>query len=81
MIQTNALKHADLGNWMRRSNRGRGWQRGEIHHAAVLSDHDVELVHRLRADGMTYLQVAEKMGVSKSTVAGICQYRRRALIA
>ena len=57
----------------------RGNRVGEDHRLAVLTDAEVELVRQLHeADGLTYEALAEKFGVSKSTIAGICQYRRRA---
>lgn len=50
---------------------------GESHPGAKLTDADVDLVHLLIEDGLSYAQVAEKMGVSKSCVAHIASGRRR----
>lgn len=50
---------------------------GEGHHRAKLSDADVELIFALRAEGLTYDLIAEKMECAKSTVACILKYRRR----
>lgn len=56
----------------------RGHVVGEDHHRAKLSDHDVWLMLELRDASMRYTDLAEKFGVSKATVASICQGRRRA---
>ncbi len=51
---------------------------GENHPAATLTDKEVETVRKLREDEhLTYDQIAAIMECSKSTVAGICQNRRR----
>jgi predicted DNA-binding protein (UPF0251 family) len=57
-----------------------GGRVGEDHQNAKLSDHEVELVRRLRAEGMSYDRIAAKMGVSKSSIADICTWRRRAVL-
>lgn len=57
-----------------------GGRVGEQHQHAKLSDHEVELVRRMRAEGLTYDCIAEKMEVSKSCVADICTWRRRAVL-
>ena len=54
---------------------------GESHPRAKLTDADVELVHALVEDGLSYAQVAVKMGVSKSCVAHIASGRRRGQVA
>lgn len=56
---------------------------GERHPLAKLSDHEVDLVRELHDDGngMSYSEIALKMEVSKSSVADMCKYRRRAYIA
>lgn len=57
----------------------RGYRVGEDHQRAVLTDAEVALVRELRElDGWTYELLAEKFGVSKSAIADICTYRRRA---
>ena len=50
---------------------------GGDHHRAKLTDHDVDLIIDLRAHGLRYAEIAEKFEVSLSTVASICQGRRR----
>ena len=54
---------------------------GQDHHRAKLTDHDVWLINELKAEGLSYRQIAIKFGVSRSTVESICQGRRRAHIA
>lgn len=55
---------------------------GEHHHSAKLSNADVDQVHSLRAQGLSYGAIAAKfdadLRVSKSTVAAICTHKRRA---
>lgn len=50
---------------------------GENHPRAKLLDAEVDQVHDLVESGLSYAQVAEKMGVSKSCVAHIASGRRR----
>ena len=57
----------------------KGYRIGQHHHNAVLTDTDVELVRILRErDGKSYDRLALKYEVPKSTIAAICQYKRRA---
>ncbi len=57
----------------------KGYRIGHHHHNAVLTDHDVELVRILHErDGKSYGWLALKFEVPKSTIAAICQYKRRA---
>lgn len=52
---------------------------GEDHHHAKLSNEQVDRIRDLHEDhDLTYTQLATMFGVSKSTIASICQYRRRA---
>lgn len=51
----------------------RGLRVGESHPRAVLSDHEVELVLELRAEGYSYGWLARTFEVHKQTVAKICQ--------
>lgn len=52
---------------------------GEGHQFASLTDEQVERIRDLHEyHDLTYTQLAEMFGVGKSTIAGICQYRRRA---
>ncbi|NYT44589.1 helix-turn-helix domain-containing protein [Alcaligenaceae bacterium] len=60
----------------------RGYRVGQDHQGAVLTDAEVELMREMREAGdWTYDALAEKFGVSKSAVAGICRYERRAQAA
>lgn len=56
----------------------KGVRIGESHQNAKLTDHEVELIRQLHEDGLTYEVIAEKFECSKSTIAMICQYNRRA---
>ena len=59
-----------------------GYRVGEDHANAQLTDREVELNRTLHeVDGMSYSMLAEKFEISKSSVADICQYRRRAQAA
>lgn len=50
---------------------------GEDHHRAKLTDHDVWLIHELKAEGLTYRQIAAKFDISKAQVGHICTGFRR----
>lgn len=50
---------------------------GEDHPRAVLSDHEVDLVHELHADGMGLSEIARKMEVSKGCIWKILHGYRR----
>jgi predicted DNA-binding protein (UPF0251 family) len=50
---------------------------GEQHPRSVLTDHEVELVHRLREEGLTLAEIARKMEVSKGCVWKIVSGYRR----
>ncbi len=50
---------------------------GQDHPRAVLTDHEVELVHRLRDEGLTLAEIAAKMEVSKGCVWKIVAGYRR----
>lgn len=50
---------------------------GEQHPGAVLSDHEVGLVHELHESGMTLAEIARKMEVSKGCVWKIVHGYRR----
>jgi transposase len=50
----------------------------ETHPRAVLSDREVDQVRELHEEhGLSYTKLAEKFGVSRSTIRDICKYRRR----
>lgn len=57
---------------------GRGLRIGEDHQNAKLTNEEVERIRELNRDGMGYGTLAEKFEVSKSAVAAICRYERRA---
>ncbi|TXI28090.1 MAG: hypothetical protein E6Q69_17015 [Aquipseudomonas alcaligenes] len=54
-----------------------GCRCGEDHPRAKLSDTDIELIFALRAEGLPYSLIAQKMDCAKSTVADVLKYRRR----
>ncbi|MDR1368119.1 MAG: hypothetical protein LBJ76_05315 [Candidatus Accumulibacter sp.] len=56
----------------------RGYRIGEDHPNAKLTDGDVERIHSLHEEGMSYEMLAEKFEVSKSEIGMICRYERRA---
>jgi len=51
---------------------------GQDHHRAKLTDHDIWLIHSLRAEGLGYKLIAVKFEVSAATIESICLGRRRA---
>lgn len=55
----------------------RGHVIGQDHHRAVLSDHDIDLMLELRAEGYSYGWLAAKFEVGKTTARDICTGRRR----
>lgn len=66
---------------MRKKMRAMGaarYRRGDEHPGAALTDAEVDLVRELNEAGWSYSALADKFEVSKSTIAGICQCRRRA---
>ena len=56
----------------------RGHAIGEDHPRAVLTNHEVDLLLELRAEGYGYGWLAAKFEVSKSTVRGYCTGQTRA---
>lgn len=59
----------------------RGQPVGEDHPGTRLTDHEVELIRELHAQGMSYNRLAEKFDAAKSTIQAICQFKRRAATA
>ena len=52
---------------------------GQDHHNAKISDREVDWIRGFHeAGGVPYSVIEEVTGLPKSTVASICQYRRRA---
>lgn len=58
----------------------RGLRVGESHQNAVLSDHEVDLLRDLRAQGLSLTQLALRLEISKSGVKGILDGRRRSIL-
>lgn len=56
----------------------KGYRVGEDHHRAKLTNAQVDEIHELREQGLTYGQINKKTGIPKSTIASILQYNRRA---
>lgn len=54
---------------------------GQDHPRARLTDADLALLLALRAQGMSYGQLAEKFEAPKNSVAAWCKGRRRVMIA
>ena len=48
-----------------------------MHYAAKLTDHEVEIVRQLHDEGLSYLEIAKKFGVSKPSIQRICTHRTR----
>ena len=52
--------------------------RGQLHPKAILTDHEVELLRRLREEeGGTYNHLAKQFEISKNYVVCLCTYRTR----
>lgn len=50
---------------------------GQYHHSAKLTAHDVELIFKLREQGLSIRTIAQKLECSKSHVHGILNGTRR----
>lgn len=57
--------------------RKQGYRRGDGHHNATVSDHEVELIRQLRGEGMTLSWLAKKFRLSKGHVSKLCRYLAR----
>lgn len=55
-----------------------GLRVGEFHHLAKTTDREVDWIRGFHEAGVSYSVIEEVTGLPKSTIAGICQYRRRA---
>lgn len=51
-----------------------GYRIGDSHHNARLTDHEIELMRQLRAEGMKVRELARKFGVSKGYVSKVVAY-------
>jgi DNA-binding NarL/FixJ family response regulator len=58
-----------------------GYVVGQDHHRAKFTDHEVDLMIQLCAEGFTYKQVAEKFGCCYTTVGDYVRCARRAQLA
>ncbi|MFJ1253410.1 helix-turn-helix domain-containing protein [Cupriavidus sp. CuC1] len=58
-----------------------GLRIGEDHQNAKLTDSDVERIRQLHGEGLSYRTLADKFEVSKSLIALICRWERRAQTA
>lgn len=47
---------------------------GDSHGRAKLSDHEVELIRRMREEGLGTVAIAKKFGISKGWVSKVCRY-------
>ena len=56
----------------------RGWRVGETHHRAKLTERDIDLIFYLHKEKMKPSMIAEKFGVSKSTIHNILTFKQRA---
>lgn len=54
-----------------------GYPSGERHHRARFTDHEIELVRQLRADGMKIGDIARKMEMARSHVWRVLHYVNR----
>ena len=60
----------------------RGYRVGQTHHNSTIPDSVVRAVRDAHEyDNRSYNWIAANMGLKKSTVAKICRYERRAIIA
>ena len=59
----------------------RGNRIGESTPRAGLTDHEVELIHELRAEGFSYSWLAHKFETPRSAISDICLGRRRCQVA
>ena len=57
-----------------------GYRIGQYHHNATLTDRDVELMLRLRADGYGWKRLARTFDCGVRTVRDVCAGTRRAQV-
>jgi len=55
----------------------RGRPIGQDHHRAKLTDHEIDLIIELRAQGMWLEVIAQKFEISKSYACEICKGKKR----
>lgn len=74
----NIQKTARDSHAMQRMRRNhRGYRVGEDHHRAKLNDEAVSWMRELRAQGLSYRAIAERVGCSLWTARDICDFRTR----
>lgn len=57
----------------------RGMPIGKFHHNCKHTDEEIDQIRELHEDrGLSYLRIAKMLGLSKSFVSCVCQYKRRA---
>lgn len=54
-----------------------GYRRGGRHHNARLTDHEVETIRQLYADGMRATAIARKFGVTKGYLSKLLRHLAR----
>lgn len=63
---------ARRGRIERANNCAYSYVRGEQHHKAVLTDHEVDIVLELRSEGWLLREIAAKFEQPRSTIRDIC---------
>lgn len=53
---------------------------GESHGRAKLTDHEIDLIRKLKEEGMSAAAIAEKMEISKRYVYKVVNFERRACV-
>jgi hypothetical protein len=57
-----------------------GHRVGEDHQRAKLTNHEVDLIHEMRDQGMSFGQIAMVMDIARATAAKICSGERRSQV-
>lgn len=55
----------------------KGYPVGQDHHRSKLTDHDVDLILELVAEGLSYREIARKFDIAYSTVGWISRGQKR----
>ncbi len=58
-----------------------GYVIGQDHHNAKLTNHQIDQILQMRDDCMSYRQIAQVFGMSKSHIRNICKGRKRCQLA
>lgn len=56
---------------------GTGYKYGEDHHNAQITDHEIELIRQLREEGMRFVDLIEKFGISKGYLSKVLNHHVR----